>query len=304
MDLERSLITEKDIERDNGFNLVHPIRVFNLKSLGIDQDELLKELMKTFHSLEWDRYDLSREKMDFLVQHLPDQEAEIKKVFEREYGADIGHPSEFSVFAEYLSSDVRAKFLAITPDRQRSMATFRFFSTEGIWQCERLIGEELVQRVGVGDFRNNKRRFPEISHTITNHPEFKKLLNCITDTVLSLEPKAQEIKMTVHQVGIVARPGEDGTNSREGIHQDGASYIISALVIERRGITGGVSIVYGPDKQTVYLERALAPGEGLFQADSGSPLWHYVTPIRYDNRSEVREGFRCILGFDIYVTKS
>jgi hypothetical protein len=51
-------------------------------------------------------------------------------------------------------------------------------------------------------------------------------------------------------------------------------------VIERAGIVGGESIVYGPDKKTEYLRRTLQAGEGIFQADKGSELWHYVTSIQ------------------------
>jgi len=87
----------------------------------------------------------------------------------------------------------------------------------------------------------------------------------------------------------------------EGIHQDGADYIISGLVMEREGIVGGESTVYGPDRSTPYLRTVLQPGQGLFQADAGSPLWHGVSPIRVDPDSDQPEGHRSIFGFDIHV---
>jgi len=92
-------------------------------------------------------------------------------------------------------------------------------------------------------------------------------------------------------------------NAPEGIHQDGADYIVSALVIERRNVQGGTSIIYGPDKQTIYLTVTLQPGQGIFQADQGSDLWHDVTPIVLELNSSGGEGVRNILGFDILIDR-
>jgi hypothetical protein len=96
----------------------------------------------------------------------------------------------------------------------------------------------------------------------------------------------------------VARPGVSATNSPEGIHQDGADYIVSALVMERAGVTGGESRVYDSDKKTVLLRHTLLPGEGLFQVDAGSPLWHDVTPVVAQGDGM---GVRSLFGLDIRV---
>jgi hypothetical protein len=60
--------------------------------------------------------------------------------------------------------------------------------------------------------------------------------------------------------------------------------------------------VYGPDRETVLLAAVLEPGQVIFQADTGSPLWHYVTPIAFDPGGGHAEGRRGIFGFDIHVT--
>jgi hypothetical protein len=90
------------------------------------------------------------------------------------------------------------------------------------------------------------------------------------------------------------------TNAPEGIHQDGSDYIVSALVIERRGVVGGESIVLGPDKRTEYLRHTLQEGQGIFQADVGSPLWHWATPVRPAAPSSGEEAVRNILGYDVH----
>ena len=134
-----------------------------------------------------------------------------------------------------------------------------------------------------------------------NHSEFTKLIGGIIHMVHEVRPRASDIEITMHQMCCYADVIVPGDNSPEGIHQDGADYIVSALVVERAGITGGESVVYGSDKKTEYLRRTLAPGEGLFQADKGTPLWHYVTPIHEDPTVPPLYGSRSIFGFDINI---
>ncbi len=97
-----------------------------------------------------------------------------------------------------------------------------------------------------------------------------------------------------------------GENSPEGVHEDGAPYIISALVINRQHADGGISQVYEQlenGKKELVFERTLASGEFLFQGDTGeeliygNDLWHYVTGISPTAGAEV--GIRDIIGFDI-----
>ena len=104
----------------------------------------------------------------------------------------------------------------------------------------------------------------------------------------------------------LASDGSAAENSPEGIHEDGAAYIVSALVIRRENVTGGASQIFErlPDgRQELLLERTLAPGEFVFQADTGeertfgNDLWHHVTPVRATAPGQ--PGFRDIVGLDI-----
>jgi hypothetical protein len=127
-------------------------------------------------------------------------------------------------------------------------------------------------------------------------------LQRIGSLVKQADATAQILHVTCWQTGIVATPERAGTNSPEGIHQDGADFIVSALVVDRENIAGGTSRVFAPDKQTEHLEVTLKPGEGIFQADAGSTLWHDVTPIRVENPSD-GIGVRNLFGFDIDVVE-
>ena len=81
-------------------------------------------------------------------------------------------------------------------------------------------------------------------------------------------------------------------------HQDGAAFIVSALVVERRNVAGGISKVYYDARRSLAIApRQLDPGEGLFQADRHLDLWHEVTPIFPVDPS--MEAYRSIIGLDI-----
>ena len=85
------------------------------------------------------------------------------------------------------------------------------------------------------------------------------------------------------------------SNSPEGIHQDGYDYIVSALVVERKNISGGISEIFANDKKSKILSTTLQPGFGLLQPDLNTDLWHHVTKIQ--PTSDI--GFRSSIGFDI-----
>lgn len=109
-------------------------------------------------------------------------------------------------------------------------------------------------------------------------------------------------------MSVKARKGVPGNNSPEGAHEDGADFIVSALVVNRDHILGGKSQVFeklANGKMVNIFERELQPGEFLFQADTGeekhygNDLWHYVTPFYVEEG--VSEAWRDIIGFDIVI---
>jgi len=109
----------------------------------------------------------------------------------------------------------------------------------------------------------------------------------------------RDISVDVHQVRQICYPGIQSHNSMEGIHQDGADYIISACVLNRHNIVGGISSIY----DTNHLEIAqylLEEDEFIFQDDRN--LSHYVTPINYLLCDSIlSRGYRDILGIDITI---
>ena len=198
--------------------------------------------------------------------------------------------------------------LRIKGRRARSISRYilSYEPTGHIWNILRVPVQSFAQSVATADIRSFPRVFQETSRVVSAHPEFKRFLSAIAHIVKEIRPSATEIEITLHQMDIYTDVLGEATNSPEGTHQDGADYIVSALVIERAGVLGGESVVYFRDKdrQIECLRRTLQPGEGLFQADKNTPLWHDVTAVGEDPSIPPPYGHRGIFGLDINVMKA
>jgi len=148
----------------------------------------------------------------------------------------------------------------------------------------------------VPDSRMVERKFELIENKYIRDNFILNLIEKSTIlTILNSENKINKLDISLHQIRQICYPNVDSHNSPEGIHRDGADYIISALVMNRSNIDGGESIIYDKDKNIVF-NKILYPKEGIFQEDKN--LWHYVTPIK--SKGEYI-GYRDILGIDIKV---
>ena len=98
----------------------------------------------------------------------------------------------------------------------------------------------------------------------------------------------------VHLVRVIAREGEIGQPTPEGIHRDGAAFVTVHLA-ELSSVTGGVVSVYDDNREQLAqfkLENVL--DAYLFRDEV---LWHGVTPIR---ATGPEHGIRSILTFDYH----
>ena len=94
---------------------------------------------------------------------------------------------------------------------------------------------------------------------------------------------------------VVSDSFSPSTNSPEGIHKDGAHWIISALIINKFNISGGSSIIYDNFKNTLFTTN-LDILHGIFMNDQ--KFFHNVTPILSSHSNTF--GFRDIIGLDIF----
>ena len=308
----RYLKTERDIGAEMGTIIRCPIRLFDLQGLGIDQERFLMDLAPSFHELAWDPYDARRERVQFLLDRFPEEQVRLEQFRETYYREGDAALEDVRDLLRRLAWSERYRFDKLRSYRRRSIASFvvtnRFSATwEDQWHVKRTRIEGFAQDVEEDDSRSLVRVFDETSVKVVENIGFQRLLVAVAEMVedaeaeFDLEPG--EMELTFHQMSLPARPGEEVSNAPEGRHKDGADYIVSALVVERSNIAGGVSVVTSDDPQRVLLEHTLQPGEGLFQADVNSSLWHDVTPARLLDIESSEVGVRNIFGFDIVVTR-
>lgn len=148
----------------------------------------------------------------------------------------------------------------------------------------------------VPDSRKNLRVFELIPE-----PMSPFLINFLkmSSNLVNMNHPFKNISVDVHQVRQVCYPDINSHNSAEGIHQDGADYIISACVLNRYNVEGGVSSIYDSDIKlldTILLKE----NDFIFQDDKN--LYHYVTPIKYtESDSILSQGYRDIIGLDVKI---
>jgi hypothetical protein len=269
-----------------------PCVVFSLGGLGMDPARFLAELSPHFLALPWDLYDVKRAQVQRLLDAFPEQRPRLEAFL----GAFFAGDAELSALDDLTR---QLPDFAPRPHRQRAIAHFRLEEARGDWSVERLEDTSFTQcPMAAGDYRALPRVFASLSEKISENSLFLGWLDAVGSQVRAARPSARVLDVACHQMRTIARPGVSATNSPEGVHQDGADFIVSALVMERAGVTGGESRIFGPDKKTVLLRRTLHPGEGIFQADAGSPLWHDVTPVIASGESD---GVRSLFGLDIRV---
>ena len=148
----------------------------------------------------------------------------------------------------------------------------------------------------VDDSRNQTRVFELIKNPM--NPFLKNFLR-MSSELMNINHPFDKISVDVHQVRQTCYPYLKSHNSMEGIHQDGADYIISACVLNRYNIEGGVSSIY--DSNIKLLEHlTLRENDLIFQDDK--KLYHYVSPIEYiPIDSHMGQGYRDIIGIDIKI---
>jgi hypothetical protein len=93
----------------------------------------------------------------------------------------------------------------------------------------------------------------------------------------------------IHEIRIVAKPGEAGKPTPEGRHRDGYNFIAMHL-IRRRNIVGGVTTLYGNGNKILQALTLLDPLDSLYVEDTR--VTHDVTPVHSENQTR---GIRDVL---------
>jgi hypothetical protein len=100
-------------------------------------------------------------------------------------------------------------------------------------------------------------------------------------------------EVRVHQIRIVASPGESGLPAPEGIHQDGTDFLTLHLV-RRHNVVGGESTIYDLGRKPIASYVMREPLDSFILEDPR--IMHGVTPVH--SADGLTPGVRDLLGVD------
>jgi len=147
----------------------------------------------------------------------------------------------------------------------------------------------------VSDDRKGERIFKLIPENLLKQSAFKDILYSVMKYTDNYNENYNEnnYDIHVHLVRNLVQPKSTATNSPEGTHQDGADFIMSALVLGLYNVDGGVSTVYLDNDQILSVQ--LQEGQGLIHDDKY--YYHNVSAIK--SKDNKNSGYRDILGLDV-----
>jgi 2-oxoglutarate-Fe(II)-dependent dioxygenase family protein len=282
-----------------------PIRVFHLADLGIDSADFLRRVGPTFHDLPLDPYDPALTAEGLVRSSCPDvyhaHEADWLLYWNELAGLQYTNPLAGPQFwSPYVTSDaLRIKLSSTHPHRRRSC--FQFLArpnsfTDYRWELQEIGTPTFAQ--AVSDVRARPRRFAPTSMSVYRDNDILAFIGITCQLVRQTASVfATTMRVTLHQMLTYADSPLGSEPAPEGTHQDGSPFIVSALVIERQNVTGGVSKVYYNEHKGLALERELPPGYGILQSDTHNHYWHQVTAIYPVDATA--PAYRSILGLDI-----
>ena len=128
-------------------------------------------------------------------------------------------------------------------------------------------------------YRNNMnggihREFEAFKDATIQNPLLAKIIGFVAKQISFNAEKQWRIQ--AHQFRIVANADEAGLPTPEGIHRDGADFILIMLV-QRKNIRGGVSHIYDDKKRLVFGGIIENTGDAVLVDDR--KVWHGVSEV-------------------------
>lgn len=277
------------------------IRPLTLHEFGVDTASFVRVAAPTLHSSPFDPYDCALE-AESLVRHAyPGYYRQRAQEWLRLWDSLHEAPGDASVrCSEFwdgpeVSGLDRALLQGLQPTRRRNCFRFLAFP-HGTTQWRLVESGVPVFIQDVSDTRARARRFAATPAELRAQPLLRWFV-CLMCQLVSQasERTPRPLVVTLHLM-LTYAGADGGEPAPEGHHQDGADYIVSAVILERHNVNGGETAVsLSKDGEPVY-RRVLKVGEGMFHSDLTHDLWHGVSRITRADGS--RPGWRSILGLD------
>jgi hypothetical protein len=282
-----------------------PIRVFHLADMGINSEDFLGRIGPTFHNLPLDPYDpaLAAERLvktrfpEVYRAHEADWLVYWNELADLQYTNPLAGPQFWN--QHITTNDGQRVLNSIRPHRRRSC--FQYLarphsSAEYRWELQEIGTPTFAQ--AVTDVRARPRRFAASPMSVYRDEDIISFIGVACQLVRqTASVLATTMMVTIHQMLTYADSPAGREPAPEGTHQDGTPFIVSALVIERENVVGGVSRVYYNKNDGLALEYELLPGYGILQSDVHNEYWHQVTAVYPLNPERI--AYRSILGLDI-----
>lgn len=277
-----------------------PITVFSLNEIGIDFSKFQSNLQNLYNQYEPDYYLLQQYKINVLQEFVEDIEPQLLYDI---YNSLINDEQLKEMFATRIPGNALEQVTLLKPTRWRCISEYDLMLDGNEWIISRVQSKPFEQNKALTadnaiDYRLSPRKFKELPEKLFDE-DLKKIIIYTASRVKLSRQLVSKLKFIIHHTIVYSFSSQTSSNSPEGVHQDGMDYIVSALVIDRVNVKGGKSVIYGADKKTPIFETILQVGQGIFQPDLNTDLWHEVTPT-YLIDKEIN-GFRSTIGFDIEV---
>jgi hypothetical protein len=285
-----------------GNNLSMPIWSFNVSEFGGETRKYIENIKDDFFNLEPDFFLLRKQKIDFLIKNVDCSSNIISDnfVFKNYYTGKVDE-SHLGNLIDKLNKSKADEFNSMKSSRNRAVASFNVSSVNGEIKITRkqtgLFSQEATN--DPNDWRSIPRVFKEATTEMCDTGLYQ-IIQSISKKIFK-NNDVNSLDLTSHFTLITSTAQFIASNAPEGVHQDGSDYIVSALVVDRQNALNGMSVIYGYDKITPLFQKTLMRGDGIFQPDKGSDLWHTVTPIFPDNTQ--KPAYRSSIGFDINFKK-
>ena len=132
------------------------------------------------------------------------------------------------------------------------------------------------------------RTFEPFKKNTLDNPILKNIIHWVAQHIRFNQEKDWRIQ--AHQFRIEANDKEVGKPTPEGIHRDGADFIL-IMLIQRDNITGGVNHIYDADKKLQFSAVLEELGDAVLLDDG--KVWHGVSEVYALDKT--KSGYRDVL---------
>lgn len=157
----------------------------------------------------------------------------------------------YSVFTWQADEQTNTGKLTLLPQEPHYQSTYRNAMNGGIY-----------------------RTFEPFENSTLENPILPDIINWCADYISLNQEKSWRIQ--AHQFRIEANNKEVGKPTPEGVHRDGADFIL-IMLLERNNITGGESHIYDADKKLQFTGILKTLGDAVLLDDR--KVWHGVSEI-------------------------